>query len=800
MQLNDYEKKHIEMLRPYLPECCVLLRHKGDFPLESLNEVALYGSGVRDTIKGGTGSGEVNSRYYDTVEMAFEKAGIKITTKDWLDAYDKVVADAEIQFKKELKQKAKELHTQVIMLCFGATMPTPEYNLPINGEGNVAIYVLSRDSGEGADREAVKGQVYLTDTEIRDIKAINEKYEHFMLVLNVGGVVDLSPLSDVENILILSQLGVETGDALVDIILGKANPSGKLSTTWAAFSDYSKLIDFEGYDDTNYKEGIYVGYRYFDTVDVKPIFPFGYGLSYTTFEIGKAVVANSKSKIEVKVSVKNTGNFAGKEVIQVYVSVPDGKMNTPYQALAAYAKTSELAPGESETVVATFDMASMAVFDEEKAYFILEKGDYVVRVGNSSRNTVASAVINLQADIVTKQVRNCLGKPGFDEYIPEKKCKITDDEIVDGGKIYIFDSDFTLETVEYDKEYEISDKAKAMSDDDLLLLAMGHFKQGGVDGVVGNAGTTVAGTAGETAHVKGVKPLIMSDGPAGLRIAKDIFFDKKGVHGITPPLPESMLRFAPGYMKFAMNFVTPKAPKGTEIKHQYCTAIPIGTAIAQSFNDEFAEICGDVVGAEMDIFDIDLWLAPALNIHRSILCGRNFEYYSEDPLVSGKMAAGITRGVQKHPGRYVTIKHFAANNQEFNRTSCSSNVSERAMREIYLRGFEICVKESNPGTVMSSYNLINGVHTSTRSDLLNDILRSEFGFKGFVMTDWIIMGGQVPKDAKYKGLHPADIAAAGNDVFMPGSKRDFKMLVEGFKAGRVTRKQLEINATRVMSL
>lgn len=809
MKRNEYEKEHIKRLRQYLSECCVLLRSKGDFPIRDLKKAALYGNGVRHTIKGGTGSGEVNSRYFDTVEKGFERAGITITTTAWLDAYDKVAAEAFEQFKKDLKKKAKETHSNIMMMCMGATMPAPEYHLPLEGDGDTAIYVLARDSGENTDREAARGEILLSETEIRDIRALHEKYEHFMLVLNVGGVVDLSPLHEIENILLLSQLGVETGDVVAGIVIGKNNPSGKLASTWCAWEDYPDLIDFGGYDDTRYKEGIYVGYRYFDTMGVKPLFPFGYGLSYTTFDLSLKEVTSEKEKITVSVNVKNTGAYAGKEVVQLYVSVPSGKLDQPYQALAGFAKTRMLRPDESEEVSISFAMSDVASYDTKRALFILEQGDYILRAGNSSRDTQVAGIVRLDQEIVTRRVKNCLGTPDFMDFVPEQAAESAQDEAAKdmensadrGAVICLTESDFETETIAYDREYEIDERIRSLSDEDLLHLAMGHFDpRGGLTGVIGNAGSKVAGSAGETAHVDGIKSLIMADGPAGIRISRNYFVDAKGVHPIAATMPESMMAFMPGIVKFFLKLAAPKPKRNVPIRHQYCTAVPIGTAIAQSWNTEFAEVCGDIVGREMEIFHVDLWLAPALNIHRSIRCGRNFEYYSEDPLISGLMAAAMTDGVQKHEGKGVTIKHFAANNQEYNRMSSNSQVSERALREIYLKGFEICVKKSHPGAVMSSYNLINGVHTSERRDLLEDVLRCEFGFDGVVMTDWVVKGGMIPKDAKYASPTPAGVAAAGGDLFMPGSKGDYEQLVKEYKAGAVSRKQLEMNATRLLKL
>ena len=285
----------------------------------------------------------------------------------------------------------------------------------------------------------------------------------------------------------------------------------------------------------------------------------------------------------------------------------------------------------------------------------------------------------------------------------------------------------------------------------------------------------------------------MSDGPAGVRIARKYYEDAKGKHIIGTAMLESMTDMLPNALRTVLT-KEKKPPAGAVIIEQYCTAMPIATAIAQSWNTDFAEMCGDIVASEMDIFGIDLWLAPALNIHRNILCGRNFEYFSEDPLISGKFAAALTKGVQKHPGRGVTIKHYAANNQETNRYASNSIVSERALREIYLRGFGICVREADPMAVMTSYNLLNGEHTS-ESKALTEIMRSEYGFDGLIMTDWVIGGDLLlAKGSKYGTPDAAKVAAAGCSLFMPGGKKDYRQIIAGLKKGTVTERQLRENA------
>lgn len=802
MELLKYEKSHLQALRKLLPECTVMLKSNGDFPLAEAGKIALYGSGARHTIKGGTGSGEVNSRYFVNIEQGLKDAGFEVTTNDWLDAYDEIRKNAYPEFIKEIKARAKKNHTMAVIEGMGAVMPEPEYQLPLQGDGDVAVYVLSRISGEGNDREPVGGDILLSETEKRDILALQKQYAKFLLVLNVGGPVDLSSVLEVENILVLSQLGVETGSALADILLGKTYPSGKLTTTWSSWEETPSFAEFGNLDDTRYNEGIYVGYRYFDSVGKRALFPFGFGVSYTSFEIKDAAVKADGEKITVSALVSNTGDMAGKEVVQLYVSAPEGRLDQPYQSLAGWTKTKELAAGESETVEITISLSDLASYDTENAAYILEKGDYILRIGNSSVDTEVCGVVRLDGDVTVTKTRSCLGTPAFEDFRPSEEEK-ANSRLEKGATVIVMKaSDIQAKTIVYDNEEEVDPFVKKLTDEELAYINVGAFNpKGGMLSIIGNASSSVAGAAGETTGVlkeMGFPVMVMSDGPAGLRLSKDYTVDdKNGILPIGDTMPASIGDFLPKIAVWGMKLMQKKPQRGAILRHHYATAIPIGTAIAQSWNLELAETCGDIVGAEMQRFGVHLWLAPALNIHRSIRCGRNFEYFSEDPLISGKFAAALTQGVQKHPGCGTTIKHYAANNQETNRYNNNSQVSERAMREIYLKGFEVCVKESQPHALMTSYNLLNGQHTSERRDLIQDILRSEWGYEGIVMTDWIIGMMTARKDAKYAGPQASKIAAGGGDLVMPGGKGDVESIMSGLKDGTVSRKQLEINATRV---
>jgi beta-glucosidase len=799
--MYDYEVSHLEVLRKSLAECTVLLKKNGSFPVGTPGNIALYGNGVRKTVKGGTGSGEVNSRFFINIEEGFEKAGFTVTTKEWLDAYDRVRAEAKKQFIKDLKVRARKAHVNPVFFGMGAVMPEPEFDLTIKRECDTAIYVVARISGEGNDRTLSKGDIYLSDSEIRDILKLRELYDKFMLVLNTGGPVDLSPVYDkLDNILVLSQLGVETGACLADIVLGNANPSGKLTTTWAKESDYSKLGDFGDPRETYYKEGIYVGYKYFDSCLVKPTFPFGFGLSYTEFEVKNPDFLVEDTCVTVTATIKNTGIYPGKEALLVYISCPNGKLDKPVKQLAAFNKSTELAPGAEATVSASFKLEDFASYDEETASYILESGDYILRAGHQSTDLKPFGRITLPQTVTISCNKNVFGDPGFKDFTPP--AKHVPELNTDIKTVTLLPENFSHKTYIYEFCTKLNDSLKDFSDEDLAYFAIGHFKdKAGLGSLIGNQAMTVAGAAGETVgrfRNRGIDTIVMADGPAGLRLSPQYYEDAEGAHTYGLNVIEGMLDLLPFFVKYIIPKGKPK--NGEPIRDQYCTAIPIGTAIAQSFNPSFAKECGDIVGDEMERFNIDLWLAPALNIHRDIRCGRNFEYFSEDPIVSGVFAAAITKGVQAHAGKGVTIKHFAANNQETDRYNNNAHVSERAMREIYLKGFEICVREANPLSIMTSYNLINGTHTSEHRGLTHDILRCEWGYDNLVMTDWVLGGAMLYSDETRPIPNAGKVTAAGGDVFMPGCLDDYKRLMNELRTGNLKRKQLERAASHVLKL
>ena len=787
-----------EWLKNNAHECTVLLKKNGAFPLDKPCKVALYGNGARQTVKGGTGSGNVYSFEFLSCEEALKNVGFTVVSDGWLDAYDIERNKSHEAFISGIKKSAKELGVSPFVAGFGKIEPEQDYDIPLADEGDAAVYVLSRTSGEGSDISFTEGDALLTQTEIRDILALNDKYEKFMLVLNVGRYVDLTPVMSVKNILLLSQLGVVTGEVLADILLGKGNPSGKLTATWASPNDYPKEAEFGNLDDTRYREGIYVGYRYFDTAQKQPLFPFGFGLSYTNFEIKSAITRKKGCVLQVEVVVNNIGRYAGKETIQAYISSPKGKLHKPYQSLVAFAKTKCLLPNEEQTLVLEFDIKDVASYFEIEGAYVIEKGRYVLRVGNDSRNTQICAALLLDESVVVKQVQKGLfGKPDFEDTVLEREETEVDASV---STIKLSAKEISCTIFSYDKKENVHPFVETFSDDELIRLCLGAYKEGDSLSVVGNAGLHVSGAAGETTNALSEKLngryLTMADGPAGLRLSPEYVEDENGVRAVQEKLPDGLHNWMPDEVNEQIKKTYDLTPKD-KIKRQNTTALPIGTAIAQSWNIAFAEECGVIVGKEMEKYNVDLWLAPALNIQRSVLCGRNFEYFSEDPYISGKMSSAITRGVQKNKKRGVTIKHFVANNQEYNRYNNNSVVSERAMREIYLKGFEICIKESQPFAVMTSYNLLNGIHTSERKGLIEGVLRQEMGFNGLVISDWIETGKIFNPRAKHPAAFSSNLIKAGNDLTMPGSAVDFADIKKALQDGKITRNELKICASRV---
>ncbi len=759
--------EHIELSKKAATEGIVLLKNNGSLPLSANETVALFGKATIEYIKGGGGSGDVHCPYIRNIYEGFlikedenkivvykplaefykdyvKKESVNVLTQEQINARWDIVNNMEFCTKRD----DMTYDTFAAMHVKEAEVPD-ELIVSAAQNASTAIITLSRFSAEGVDRRPVKGDYYLSDLETELIDRCCELFSKVIIVINSGAVIDCEYFAEndkIDAVLFAWQGGMEGGSAIADIICGDAVPSGKLTDTIAKSYDcYPTKNDFwECFDHLDYSDDIYVGYRYFETIPGAKEYvryPFGFGLSYTAFELSELLCFRHNNKINVVINVKNTGKLSGKEVVQVYFNAPQGKLGKPEKVLAAFKKTKLLSPGETETLHLSFEISQMASFDDlgkiSKSAYVLEKGTYRFFVGTSVRDVIESEYsYNVSEDLITEQL-NSRCKP-----FKLKKRMLSDgsfEELPTGTPEYYYGTNNTeladapKETVIFDKvcdEISTDEFTAQLSLDELAYL------------VGGQAPTGVANTGcfGGLDRLK-IPAIPTADGPAGLRLE-----------------PETGIP---------------------------TTAWPCATLLACTWNTELIEEVGAGGGSELRENNLGVWLAPALNIHRDPLCGRNFEYYSEDPLIAGKCAAAAVKGIQSQKVA-VSIKHFACNNKEANRFACDSRLSERALREIYLKGFEICVKEADPWTVMSSYNLINGLHTSESYELLTEILRNEWGFNGMVVTDWGVKN------------RPVVEVKAGNDMKMHCGYPD--ELLEAYNRGELTRNDLELCVKRILNM
>ena len=774
-------REHIELSRRAASEGMVLLKNQGDLlPFHTGQKLAVFGKACVDYVKGGGGSGDVTVAYTRNL-----MEGLKIKEQE---GKVEVFWPAARYYEKEIRDQYAQGY------CPGMTVEpeVPEELLTqAKAFTDTAIITICRYSGEGWDRKSIadkafaggdqslaqlsakifeNGDFCLTEAEKKMVEKVKTAFPHVAVVLNVGGMLDTSWFKEDETIsavLLAWQGGIEGGLAAADILCGDVNPSGKLTDTFAGtLEDYPSSESFhESLDYVNYEEDVYVGYRYFESfpqAKEKVIYPFGYGLSYTTFEISVKDLKVEKDKVSVKAEVTNLGKRAGKEVVQVYYSAPQGKLGKPALELGAFEKSRLLAPGESQTMLLEFPVSSMGSFDDmgkiSRSAYVLEAGNYSFYVGNSAENLEKwGEPWNLGEDRIICQLTSKaapyhlpkrLTGDGSYEMLPERK--------LEPEPLGLPEQDMDLlEGMEpADRGYGQRIRREMKASEKHLLrevaegkLSLEKFMEQLSDRDLaellgGQPNTGVANTYGMgNLREYGVPNVMTADGPAGLRIKPQC--------------------------------------------HVYTTAWPCATMLACTWNTRLVEEIGAAGASEVKENNIGIWLTPAMNIHRSPLCGRNFEYYSEDPLVAGKMGAAMVRGIQSQHVA-ASVKHFACNNKESNRKDSDSRVSERALREIYLKGFEIVVKESDPWTIMSSYNLINGHRASENKDLLTGILRDEWGFKGIVTTDWWTRGEHY-KEAK-----------AGNDIKMGCGYPD--RLLMALEKGLITREEIKICAKRILEM
>ncbi len=770
-------------------EGMVLLKNDGALPFVS-KKVALYGAGAAKTVKGGTGSGEVNERYSVTILEGLENRGFTVTTHDWIERYEAAFVRAEREDRENkrraLKKPTEYFTSMFAPFAFRDTVPVTERDL-LASDTDSCIYVISRQAGEGSDRKVEKGDYLLTDAEIANIRTCAEHYSKFLLAINCGSSIDMSFVEEIPQInaiIYLCQLGTEGGNAFADVVSGKVTPSGHLTDTWARSyadipfgSDYSSLNG--NTQEEYYREDIYVGYRYFDSFGVTPAYPFGFGLSYTEFDIHSSGLQMDGRNVCVQASVANIGEtYAGKAVAQLYVSAPNGALKKEYQSLMAFAKTRTLAPNERETLTLSFDLGAMASYREADASYVLEAGEYILRLGDSSRNTLVIGAVNVAKEIVLSKHENiCPLREEMDVLTAAPRAE----EVLAAGlpRLYAEEEAFACVEHRYETPEECTNpwvqqflSKLNVSDMAEIVVGIGMFK--------GEKRFDLPGSVGNTTSKfwdRGLANVALCDGPAGLRIQKRSTLTPSGKIKAVE-LAMTTYEALPSFVK---KLLMGDPEKGTDL-YQYTTAFPVTAALAQSWNTELMYRVGTAIYREMREYGCTFWLAPAINIHRNPLCGRNFEYYSEDPRLTGLMAAALTQGVQQEDGYYVTVKHFACNNQEDNRNYVSSNLTERALRETYLRAFELTIKDGGAKSIMTSYNRVNGIWSPNSYDLCTKVLRNEWGFTGVVMTDWYSTGGNKADNALCMRV--------GNDLIMPGSGKAKRDIVKAVKTGTISEADL----------
>lgn len=809
----DYiEEKGIGLSSRVNVEGAVLLENNGALPIAPC-KVDLYGLGARKTIVRGIGSGDITYRYTVSIEQGLENAGFTITNKAWLDAFDKRYDEYWTNLLVDIEKEKNATQIDNLHVFYNRPHAIPVYE-PIKEEAidhstETAIYVLSRKEGEGIDRRYVEWEYLPSREELLQLRQIRENYKNFILLLNVGAPIEMNEILEIspDAVLLIFQGGSEIGNATADLLTGKENPSGRLTSTWAKdYWDYPNAKEFgiNDNDITNefYKEGIYIGYRYFDTFGVQPLYHFGYGMSYTDFLFEYKGIECKNTTVTVKMIVTNVGDYAGKAVVQLYVSLPGKTVDQAKKQLCAFEKTTLLSPGEAELVKLQFNFEDLASFRNEDGVYVLEQGEYLLSQGNSIGKTQVISVIKLDEEVVTKTVEHLFERPTiFDvleaktrpaNLIKTKKLDIIhidpraipiEENIVysknhdnffagridpadvnhgNGADIYYeLPERISLPMVKRG-EYTLEQMIATMDEDELVHLVTG---QEYIDPryLIKSVSSHIIGACGETTNYfektnkwRKIPFAVMADGPAGLRLIQRVQVDSNDNFIFINPL-----------MAYEDGQFVPEKEYSDEYTdcYQYVTGFPIATAQASTWNKKLMFELGKHVGQEMEKFSIDLWLAPGMNLHRNPLCGRAFEYYSEDPFLSGLMAASVVNGVQSTEGHGATIKHMAACNQEAGRTSHNSIVDERTMRDLYLKNFEIAVKYSNPYAVMTCLNCVNGPHGTNSRDIATHTLRNEWNYKGLIMTDW---NTTTPE----RGASTTECINSGNDLIMPGMEID----------------------------
>ena len=770
-QLNNYKgyelgslpKDSIKELEEYsylsAMDGSVLLENKNNvLPLKKGDRVSVFGRIQREYYKSGTGSGGlVNVKYVTNIVDELKKSSDIEINEELLSVYEEWKKENPFDYgcgwgQEPWCQKEMELSEDLVQSA--------------RKFGDKAIIVIGRTAGEDKDNSATEGSYLLSPLEEEMIKKVSSVFEKTIVVLNVGAIIDMKWVKkyNISAVLYVWQGGMCGGRACADLLLGNVSPSGKLADTIAYdISDYPSTANFGGKEYNLYKEDIYVGYRYFETFNKSAVlYPFGYGLSYTDFEITATCQAQN-GKIVINATVKNIGEYSGKEVVQAYFGAPNGKLGKSTKELIAYAKTKELKPGQEQELTLEFEIDKMRAYDDSgvtgnKSCYVLEAGQYIIYLGNSVSDATAVYVHMENATRVVEKCNEALsptkeferlkaGQKGVAEYesVPTRTYDIKERINANLPKEipYTGNKGIKLEDVRTGKN-TIEEFVAQLSDTDLCCIVRGEGMNS--PKVTPGTGSCFGGITDELIGF-GIPIVCTTDGPSGIRMDSGLL----------------------------------------------ATSMPNGTCLACSFNDELVEDLYALEGVEMTAYEIDVILGPGINIHRSPLNGRNFEYFSEDPYLAGKMACAISKGLAK-AGVYCTIKHYMANSQEWYRHTNDSVLSERAAREIYARPFEIAVKEGNVKAIMTAYNAVNGFHAASNYDMTKTILRDEWKYDGFVMTDW--WAHITNLDGATNTSDFASMVKAQNDVYMvmENAKTHVDNLEESLKNGYLTRGELQVAA------
>lgn len=753
-----------EFTREVAAEGIVLLKNNNILPYKSGTKVSVFGRIQFNYYKSGTGSGgQVNAEYLTNI-------------------FDSLRACKEVSINENLASVYKNwIKENPFDNGNGWSQPWCQAEMPLEddvvkkaaSDSETALVIIGRTAGEDKDSTAEEGSYLLSTLEEEMLEKVSANFKNVCVVLNVGNIIDMKWVEkyNIGAVLYVWQGGMEGGNAAADVLTGKVTPSGKLSDTIAYnITDYPSTKNFGDINANFYEEDIYVGYRYFETFcKEKVMYPFGYGLSYTTFNIDFTDVSTSDNKIKIKADVTNTGNYSGKEIVQVYFGAPQGKLGKPEKELIAFAKTKLLNPGEKETLVITFNINSMASYDDSgitghKSCYVLEAGEYNIYAGTDVRSASKVFSYNINQLIVTETLTEAIAPvkpfnrihPLFKdgsfvmeyEDVPTRTINLKKriDNACPKEIPYTGDKGIHLIDV-YERRAKLEDFIAQFSDEDLACISRGE----GMSSPKVTAGSASA-YGGVTARLLsfGIPVVCCTDGPSGVRLSSGA-----------------------------------KA-----------TAMPNGTLLACTWNEKLIEELHVLEGIEITAYKIDTILGPGINIHRNPLNGRNFEYFSEDPLLTGKISAAISRGLNK-TGVTCTIKHFIANNQEHNRYSVDSIISERAIREIYAKAFKISVQEGNASVVMTSYNPINGIWSASNYDLNTTLLRNEWVFDGIVMTDWWAKVNDEGEDGNKENLKA--MVRAQNDIYMVCSDAltNKDNIMESLASGTLKRAEIQRSAMNI---